>query len=76
MVVVTAGLGALAIEPAAGSDALYSRVRAELAMFTNWLRTNGVQGYLGEVGWPNNADTSQWNALAQAWYADAAAANL
>ncbi len=59
-----------------GSDALHSRVRAELASFTNWLRTNGAQGYVGEVGWPNNADTGQWNTLAQAWYEDAAAAGL
>lgn len=59
-----------------GTDALHSRVRTELATFTNWLRDNGVQGYVGEVGWPNNADTAQWNALAQAWYQDAAAAGL
>ncbi len=73
---VTAAIGALAINPAEGSNALYSRTRSELALFTNWLRANGAQGYIGEVGWPNNADTPQWNALAQGWYADAAAANL
>jgi aryl-phospho-beta-D-glucosidase BglC (GH1 family) len=59
-----------------GADAFHSRVRTELAVFTNWLRANGALGYVGEVGWPNNVDTAQWNALAQAWYADAAAANL
>src|SRR5215210_5863261 len=41
-----------------------------------WLSANGAQGYIGEVGWPNNADTAAWNALATKWYADAAAAGL
>ena len=58
------------------TDALQARVRAELAVFTGWLQANGVQGYIGEVGWPNNADTAAWNALATKWYADAAAAGL
>jgi hypothetical protein len=58
------------------ADALQARVRAELAVFTGWLAANGVPGYIGEVGWPNNADTASWNALATKWYADAAAAGL
>lgn len=58
------------------ADALQARVRAELAVFTGWLQLNGVQGYIGEVGWPNNADTGAWNALATKWYADAAAAGV
>lgn len=57
-------------------DALQARVRAELAVFTGWLAANGVAGYIGEVGWPNNADTTQWNALAAKWYADAASAGV
>jgi hypothetical protein len=57
-------------------DALQSRVRAELGVFTGWLAANRVGGYIGEVGWPNNADTAQWNALAAKWYADAAAAGV
>jgi hypothetical protein len=57
-------------------DALQARVRAELGVFTGWLANNGVRGYIGEVGWPNNADTAQWNALATKWYADAAAAGV
>ena len=60
------------------SDALHRRVRAELERFTGWLRENGVGGYVGEVGWPDDyaGDAERWNALAEAWYADADAANL
>jgi hypothetical protein len=57
-------------------DALQARVRAELAVFTGWLRSHGAKGFIGEIGWPNNTDTAAWNALASKWYADAAAAGL
>ncbi|HUQ64238.1 MAG TPA: cellulase family glycosylhydrolase [Acidimicrobiales bacterium] len=60
----------------ANADALQARVRSELSVFTGWLRTFGVPGFVGEVGWPNNADTGQWNALANKWYADAEAAGV
>jgi len=65
-----------AAEP--GCDALCVRVRAELANFTGWLRTNGVQGYAGEVGWPDDrrGDAAAWAALAETWYRDADAAGL
>ncbi len=55
-------------------DALNRRVRDELGRFTGWLEQNGVEGYIGEVGWPDDyrGDASRWNALADAWYADAA----
>jgi len=83
LAIVLSGLvGAVtSAHPAAGDvttndDALQARVRSELGVFTNWLATNHVKGYIGEVGWPNNSDTTQWNALAQKWYADAAAAGL
>lgn len=58
----------------ADPDALHRRVRAELGRFTDWLAQNGVEGYVGEVGWPDDyaGDASRWNALANAWYADAA----
>ena len=61
-----------------GSDALHRRVRAELGKFTNWLTQNRVDGYVGEVGWPDDVggDASLWNALADAWYGDADAASL
>ena len=59
-------------------DALHHRVRAELGRFTGWLAQNGVDGYIGEVGWPDDyaGDASSWNALAEAWYDDADAAGL
>jgi hypothetical protein len=59
---------AVATEP--GCDALCVQVRAELGNFTGWLRTNGVPGYAGEVGWPDDrrGDGAAWSALAEAWY--------
>jgi hypothetical protein len=59
-------------------DALHHRIRAELDRFTGWLSQNGVDGYIGEVGWPDDyaGDASKWNALAEAWYSDADAAGL
>ena len=79
--VMAAGMAMTPASPAGGAttdnaDALQARVRSELAVFTGWLQANGAQGYIGEVGWPNNADTASWNALATKWYADAAAAGL
>jgi hypothetical protein len=62
----------------AEEDALHRRVRAELKVFTDWLQANRVRGYIGEVGWPDDAggETELWNALAAAWFGDADAANL
>lgn len=59
-------------------DALCRRVRAELAVFTEWLDRGDVRGYVGEVGWPDGpgADADRWNAVARAWYADAGAAGV
>jgi Cellulase (glycosyl hydrolase family 5) len=59
-------------------DALCSRARAELANFTGWLARNRAEGYIGEVGWPDDhrGDGAQWGALAEAWYRDADAAGL
>lgn len=60
----------------ANTDALHTRTRAELKIFSDWLTANGVRGYVGKVGWPNSADTTLWNALGARWYADADAARL
>jgi hypothetical protein len=71
--------GGEAVSAQAGApDALHRRVRAELGKFTGWLEQNGVEGYIGEVGWPDDyrGDASSWNALANAWYDDADAAGL
>jgi hypothetical protein len=69
--------GAVAAQ-AAEPDALHRRILDELGKFTNWLQQNGVEGYIGEVGWPDDyrGDASQWNALANAWYGEADAAGL
>jgi hypothetical protein len=58
-------------------DALERRVRADLAVFTDWLAAHGAKGYIGEVGWPAEPGAEQrWNALAAAWFRDAEAAGL
>jgi len=41
-----------------------------LKYFTDWCAAHGVQGYIGEMGWPYDAaDAASWNALANAAYA-------
>lgn len=50
-------------------------------MFTNWLEREGVGGYIGEVGWPNDlqrgfGDTALYNNLAEQWWRVADQANL
>lgn len=56
------------------SDALHRRVLAELEKLTDWRGQNDVDGYIGEVGWPDDfaGYAALWNSLADAWYADAA----
>ena len=59
-------------------DALHQRILSELREFTDWLERHDVQGYIGEVGWPDDerAEADEWNALAEAWLDDADAAGL
>lgn len=47
--------------------------RTELAAFTGWLTEHDVDGFIGEVGWPDDTrgDADAWNAAAAAWFADA-----
>ncbi len=54
-------------------DALQRRALAELRVFTRWLHRYGVQGYVGEVGWPDGyrGDASKWNDLAEQWFRSA-----
>jgi len=61
-----------------GGGALERRVRTELETFTGWLGRHGVQGYVGEVGWPTDhrGEADAWNALGDAWYGAAEAADL
>ena len=50
-----------------GEDALQRRVLAELTEFTEWLKANGVDGYIGEVGIPDDGD-GRWLELADKWF--------
>jgi endoglucanase len=51
----------------ANPDALYTRIFAEIDAFRSWCTTNNVKGIIGEWGWPNNADTTAWAALGEAY---------
>jgi hypothetical protein len=68
------GLGFVSTSGGVTYDALVSRARAELGVFTSWLA--GAKGFIGEAGWPQTADSASWNALAEWWYDDADAASL
>lgn len=63
---------------ATSSTPLTRKLLAELHMFTNWLQTYNVKGFLGEVGWPcyPHTDAGAWNAVAHAYFARAAALRL
>jgi hypothetical protein len=52
----------------AGYASLAARAVAELGVYTSWLDSHQVEGFLGETGWPNNADTASWNAVGEAVY--------
>jgi hypothetical protein len=64
--------------PAHADDALQRRVLSELRSYTDWLSRNNAKGYVGEVGWPDDArgEAARWNALAERWYQAADAAGL
>lgn len=51
-------------------DALQRKARAQLRSFTDWLEDNGSQGYVGEIGWPDDfrGDASEWNGVARGWF--------
>ncbi|GAB2932699.1 hypothetical protein GCM10027047_31310 [Rhodococcus aerolatus] len=50
------------------TDPLVTRSLAGLTGFSDWLRTHGASGTVGEVGWPEG---DQWGALADRWYQQA-----
>jgi hypothetical protein len=58
------------------ADALQAKAVAGLANFAGWLRRHQTTGFIGEVGWPSNRDSPQWNALASVWYQAADQLNL
>ena len=47
---------------------LAARVTDEFNNFTDWLAQYNAKGYLGEFGWPNNGDTTAWNAIGEVVY--------
>jgi endoglucanase len=57
-----------AIAVSGGYASLGARAVAELGNFANWCTANGVRGFIGEIGWPNTADTSSWNAVGESLY--------
>ncbi|WP_157936845.1 glycoside hydrolase family 5 protein [Geodermatophilus chilensis] len=63
-------------ERQAEEDALQRRVVSELEVFTDWLARNGVEGYVGEVGIPNDGDVERWLRLAERWFEEADEAGL
>lgn len=48
-------------------DALQRTHIDALRAFALWLDDNDAQGFVGELGWPADAD-SPWNPLGEAWY--------
>ena len=66
------GRGGASVE----EDALHRRVLAELALFTDWLERNDAEGYIGEIGIPDDEDVDRWNGLARQWFAAADDADL
>jgi hypothetical protein len=52
----------------AGYTSVVARSRAQVKIFTDWLRTHNVRGHIGEFGWPNTGDTDDWNAVGEAIY--------
>lgn len=67
--------GAYGTYAAANTDAvsrgyadLAAKITAEVGVFTSWLSTHGQRGFIGELGWPKNADSAQWNAAGEHLY--------
>lgn len=70
---VIAMVGAFSAPAPAGAepgDALHRKIFGELDSFVSWLGTNHVAGFVGEIGWPDDAggDADQWNELASEYY--------
>ena len=76
--VAVAGVQRTSHAATCATDPYVSAERSRLSVFTNWLSSNGVLGYLGEVGWPNEPDSevTEWNCLGDYIYQDADAAGL
>jgi hypothetical protein len=62
--------------PVCPADAVQARAVGGLVQFTRWLQAGGVQGFVGEVGWPAGPDAAAWASTAEAWYRAADDAHL
>jgi hypothetical protein len=71
VMVIVATLAPPAERKVCASDALQAKAVAGLANFAGWLERNNASGFIGEVGWPSNRNSAEWNALANTWYAAA-----
>jgi hypothetical protein len=58
----------------AGLDAVQAVAMKDLTAWTNWLKANKAQGYVGEIGWPS--DDARWGALATRFYTHAQANDI
>lgn len=59
--------------PPGVTDAITHRAYDAVKGWMDWLKANGVKGYFGETGWPNDRDgarpdIAQWNALGEKVY--------
>jgi hypothetical protein len=60
----------------AGLDALGNIALTKIEGFTTWLSSQGVDGYLGETGWPYAQDNAEWQIIGNAVYDWADRSNL
>lgn len=51
-----------------GYTNLAARVADEVDPWLDWLADNDVNGFVGEMGWPDNADAASWNAVGEVLY--------
>lgn len=51
-----------------GTDPNAKRAVQELQSWLRWLEQYEQRGYVGEFGWPRNADQANWNQLAARWF--------
>lgn len=51
-----------------GHANLTDRVTTELGQYLTWLSGHGVRGFIGEIGWPADADAASWNAIGDTCY--------
>lgn len=57
------------LPPLAFDNPVQERALVNLRNFGLWLRDNNAKGFIGEAGWP--ADSPEWDAVADKWYAEA-----